>query len=171
MRADKLRTGRIAFGVGLTLFMISLAVTGWVRLAPKPVPDFELPTLAGDHVRLSSLHGKVVLLNFWASWCAPCREEIPTLEATYSHYRDRGLVIVGVNVYESADQARAFTDQFDVTFPVGLDANGSVAAEFGVSGLPVSILIDRGGSVVYQHMGSIPADTLETQLSPLLQNQ
>jgi len=161
-------SGRIALGIGLTLFVLSLAVAGWANLTPPSAPDFDLETLDGSRLQMASLRGRVVLLNFWASWCAPCREEMPDLETAYQRYRDNGFIVVGVNVAESARQARDFATEFDVTFPIVLDGDAATANQLGISGLPVSLLVDGSGEIVYRHIGRIPLITLEAKLRPLL---
>jgi thiol-disulfide isomerase/thioredoxin len=161
-------SGRIAFAIGLSLFVLSLVVAGWVNLTPPLAPDFDLETLAGDRLQMSSLRGRVVLLNFWATWCAPCREEMPDLETAYLRYHDDDFIVVGVNVAESAQQARDFTSEFGVTFPIVLDSDAAIANQMGISGLPVSLFIDRNGGIVYRHLGRIPLITLEAKLRPLL---
>ena len=109
-------------------------------------PEFALPGLSGSPVRLSDHQGKVILLNFWATWCPPCRAEMPSMETLYQTYRDRGLVILAV----SGDRAgrsvvESFVQDRGVTFPILMDPNGEVIAQYGVRGLPTSYLLDRRG--------------------------
>jgi thiol-disulfide isomerase/thioredoxin/Cu/Ag efflux protein CusF len=126
--------------------------------SPRPVsfpaPDFTLPTLSGAPLRLAELRGKVVLLNFWATWCVPCRTEMPTLEALYQRYKDRGLEVLAVNVdMLSTAGVEAFVQEVTVTFPIVLDPSWSVAQAYRVLGLPTTYLIDRGGNVVVREVG------------------
>jgi peroxiredoxin len=119
-----------------------------------PAPDFALPTLSGESIRLSDLRGKAVLLNFWATWCVPCRTEMPTMEALYQAYRDRGLAVVGINLdMLSTAGVETFVKEVTVTFPIVLDPSWSTARAYGVFGLPTTYLIDRQGNVVVREMG------------------
>lgn len=110
-------------------------------------PDFELETLDGGSLRLSDLRGKGVVVNLWATWCAPCRKEMPQFVAAYDRYKEQGLEILAVNVQESPSIIRPFTDDFGVDFPVLLDRRGSVSDEYRMLGLPSTYFIDRDGVV------------------------
>jgi len=128
------------------------------RPPPRPVifqaPDFTLPTLSGESIRLSDLRGKVVLLNFWATWCIPCRTEMPTIEELYQHYKDRGLEVLAVNLdVLSIGGVEAFMKEVTVTFRVVMDPSWSTARAYRVVGLPTSYLIDRAGNVVVREVG------------------
>ena len=118
-----------------------------------PAPDFALKTLEGTTVRLSALRGKkVVLLNFWATWCPPCRQEMPTLEQIYADYKRKGLEILAINTEPAAEDAvRGFVTELRLTFPVLLDPQGEVSRKYRVPGLPVSVLVDRQGMI--RHIG------------------
>jgi thiol-disulfide isomerase/thioredoxin len=129
------------------------------RLPPRPVmfqaPDFTLPTLSGAFLRVADLQGKVVLLNFWATWCVPCRTEMPSIEALYQRYKDRGLEVVAVNLdMLSTASVEAFMQEVGVTFRVGLDPSWSTARAYRVLGLPTTYLIDRAGNVVVREVGA-----------------
>lgn len=118
-------------------------------------PDFTLKTLDGNTVRLSELRGKkVVLINFWATWCPPCRLEMPTMQQIYSEYKDRGFEILAVNIESDAEQAISdFVKELRLTFPILLDPDMKVTRKFRVIGLPVSVLIDRQGIVRAKEIG------------------
>lgn len=119
-----------------------------------PAPDFTLLTLSGDTVRLSGLRGKVVLLNFWATWCVPCRTEMPTIEDLYQRHKDQGLEVVGVNLdLLSTAGVEAFVKEVGVTFRIVLDPSWSTARAYRVVGLPTTYLIDRAGNVVVREIG------------------
>ncbi len=124
------------------------------RLARFPAPDFTLPTLSGAPIRLSDLRGKVVLLNFWVTWCRSCRAEMPTLDALYQQYKDRGLEVLAVNL-DTAPIAKiqAFVGDAGVSLRVGLDPSSSTARTYRVLGLPTTYLIDRAGNVVVCEVG------------------
>lgn len=126
--------------------------------APAPVmfpaPDFSLPMLAGGTFRLSELKGKVVMLNFWATWCVPCRTEMPAIEELYQRYKDRGFEVVGVNLdLLSISGVEAFVKEVGVTFPIVLDPTWSTARAYRVIGLPTTYLLDRAGNVVVREIG------------------
>ena len=110
-------------------------------------PDFLLASLDGGELRLSDLRGKGVIVNFWATWCAPCRKEMPQFVAAYDRYRDEGLEVVAVNVQESASIIRPFADDFGMRFPVVLDKLGSVSDAYRLAGLPMTYFIDREGVI------------------------
>jgi peroxiredoxin/Cu/Ag efflux protein CusF len=143
----------------------SLAPRGseWVvaSMAPEPTPpptvpapDFTLPALRGDPVKLSGLRGKVVLLNFWATWCVPCRTEMPAIEKLYETYQAQGLEVVAVNLdVLSSAGVETFGKEVGVTFRVALDPSWSTTRAFGVKGLPTTYLIDRTGHVVVREVG------------------
>lgn len=120
-----------------------------VRVKGEPeAPDFSLPTLEGRAVTLSALRGQVVLLNFWATWCPPCREEMPSIERLHRELGDQGLVVLAVDVDESPRLVAKFMKDFGLSFPALLDARSEVASRYGVGGLPTTWLIDRRGRVV-----------------------
>lgn len=124
--------------------------------------NFTLDDLGGQPVSLSSYHGKVVVLNFWATWCGPCRSEMPSLETLYKKYRDQGLVVVGVNLEESRSAVRQFAKQDKITFPVLLDSSGRVALAYGARSLPVTYVIDRAGDVTSGVLGAHTWNSPET---------
>ena len=113
----------------------------------RAAPDFLLETLDGGALRLSDLQGKAVLVNFWATWCAPCRSELPYLVAAYERYRQEGLEIVAVNLQEDGDTISDYAEEFGMEFPVAIDRSGDVADKYRVVGIPTSFFIDRSGVV------------------------
>lgn len=125
----------------------------------KLAPDFLLPTLQGDTVRLSEFRGRWVLVNFWASWCGPCRSETPELQLLVEREVDR-VVVLGVNLQETPDAARRFVTEFAVMYPIALDRDGSVGQGYGVSALPVTFLVDPDGRIADIVRGRLSADRL-----------
>lgn len=122
--------------------------------APVDSVDFELPALsAGTQRTLQSFEGEVVLLNFWASWCPPCIEEMPAMQALYEDLGGEGFEIVAVNLQEDPETVRSFMDEHGFDFPVLLDRDGSVAREYGVRGIPTSYVVDPRGRLVAMYVG------------------
>jgi cytochrome c-type biogenesis protein len=122
--------------------------------AAAPV-DFTLPLLDGTQCRLSGLQGKVVFLNFWATWCPPCRAEMPSMEAVYQQLRDSGFEILAVNIREGAANVSAFMKENKLSFPVALDESGKISGLYGVQAIPTSYIIDKRGLIVSRLTGSI----------------
>ena len=117
-------------------------------------PEFTLATADGKKVALAGLKGKVVLLNFWATWCPPCREEMPSMERLHQELKEQGLTVLAVNIQESPKQVARFMRDFRLTFPALLDGDATVSGLYGVRGLPSTYLVDRTGQVVGQAVGA-----------------
>jgi peroxiredoxin len=116
---------------------------------PVPAPEFSLPQLKGDgELALASLRGKAVVLNFWASWCAPCEDEIPTLEEAWKEHRGRGLVVLGIDILDSSRDARSFAERLRMTYPLVRDSRGKLLDRFSVAGLPQTLFVNRRGKLV-----------------------
>lgn len=128
-------------------------------------PDFSLADLNGAPVRLADYAGRPALVNFWASWCIPCREEFPLLAAALDEHADIGLVVIGVVYRDRSEAARAFADEMGADWPIVMDPGEAVARAYGVYGPPESWLIAPDGTVVSRQIGSYTAAELETQLS------
>lgn len=120
--------------------------------APSLAPAFELPARSGS-VSLASLRGKVVLVDFWASWCIPCRQSFPWLRAMAEKYGEQGLVVVAINLDKRPELADAFLADFPSPFPVAFDPAGKTAEAFGVAAMPSSYLVSRTGQIVLSHEG------------------
>jgi len=120
---------------------------------PSPAPDFTLPDLERGRVSLKDFRGKLLMLNFWASWCVPCREEMPAMERLYQRYKDRGFVILGVNIKDDKKSAISFVRELKITFPIGFDPNGDVGLLYGAWGLPATYLIDARGIALARAWG------------------
>jgi len=126
------------------LLWIGLARTLPQSEAGSSAPSFELPFLDGSGVlTVEDLRGKPVVINFWASWCIPCREEAPLLEKTWRAYRDEGVVFLGVNIKDAASDARRFVNEFDITYPIVRDLDQRLTRDFGVKGLPETFFVDH----------------------------
>jgi cytochrome c biogenesis protein CcmG, thiol:disulfide interchange protein DsbE len=124
-----------------------------------PAPEFTLERLDEEgELTLSSLRGKGVVLNMWASWCIPCKEEAPYLEQVWRENRDRGLVVVGLDAKDFRRDARRFARRFDLTFPIVYDGPGDAIAPWGVTGFPETFVLDRQGRVVQAFVGDVTSD-------------
>jgi len=130
-------------------------------LLGKPAPAFELPTLEGGTVDSTEWRGDVVVVNFWASWCVPCREEAPELEAFAQRWQDRGVRLVGIVYNDEESDAAAFRDRYRLTYPQALDPGGRAAIDFGVFGVPETYVIAGDGTVMAKLLGAVDAATLE----------
>jgi peroxiredoxin len=126
-------------------------------------PDFSLPDLTGKKIRLKDFRGKVVFLNFFATWCVPCRLEMPAMEWLYRTYRDKGLAVVAVGIRESAKTVRAFTQEMKLSFPALLDMDGSVAYTYSVRPVPATYLIRRDGKILGRAFGAREWDSSEAR--------
>lgn len=142
---------RVCLLAGLIALLVPLAVSA--AEVDKPAPDFTLKSLAGSNLKLSEMTGNVVLINFWASWCGPCREEMPLLNALHNKYAPLGFSVLGVNVEENADAARGFLKGFPVDFPVLLDSSNQVSKQYQVIAMPTTVVIDRDGKIRFLHQG------------------
>jgi cytochrome c biogenesis protein CcmG/thiol:disulfide interchange protein DsbE len=131
-------------------------------------PDFALPQPDGPDLRLSSYRGKVVLLDFWATWCDPCREEIPHLVELQQRYGDRGLQIIGISMDDSIDPVRPFYQRFHMNYPVVMGTAKTGELYGGVLGLPITFLIDRDGRICAKHIGATDAAIFEKEIKSLL---
>jgi peroxiredoxin len=121
---------------------------------PQAAKEFSIPTLERTTFRLADYRGKVVFLNFWATWCPPCKEEMPAMERLYQRYKDKGLVVLAVSVdTEGVPIVTPFVKEYKLTFPIGFDHKMAVAEEYGVRGLPTSFLVDKRGTLVGLALG------------------
>ena len=120
-----------------------------VRVTPRtPAPDFTVPSLTGRPLSLADFREHVVLLNFWATWCPPCREEMPSMERLYQRYGNRGVTIFAVSMDRNVPAVPPFVKGFGLTFPIGLDPESAVAGMYRVRALPTTIVVDRGRQIV-----------------------
>ncbi|MFI4867778.1 MAG: TlpA disulfide reductase family protein [Steroidobacterales bacterium] len=126
--------------------------------AGTPAAAFQLPAAAGDPVNLADLKGQVVLINFWASWCGPCRQEMPVLDQLYRKYKTAGFTLLGVNVEPKSGDAISFLKATPVSFPILFDTQSKVSTLYEVSGMPSTVIVDRKGNIRYVHHGYKPGD-------------
>ncbi len=130
--------------------------------------DFELPDLDGEEITLSDYRGSVVLINFWATWCPPCRAEIPDIEEAYQARRDEGFMVLGVSVEQAPDHVESFVEAMGMSYPVLLDEAGVVSGTYRAPGLPISLFLDREGVIRIRHVGQLTSALLEQYLAELL---
>ncbi|MCS7007333.1 MAG: TlpA disulfide reductase family protein [Thermoleophilia bacterium] len=174
------RAKLVGQGVAVGLVVLLLALFAWslateeggtlaaaaARGERPPAPDLTLERLdGGGELALSSLRGKAVVLNIWASWCIPCKEEAPYLERVWRRHRARGLVVVGLDAKDFRRDARAFVERFGLTFPIVYDGPGDTLGRLGVTGFPETFVIDREGRVVDVIVGAITSDDDRARLA------
>ena len=165
--ATRVRLMRLALGAAVAL----AASVPALAVAPASIaPDFTLRTLNGPNLRLQEQRGRVVMINFWATWCGPCRQEMPHLNSLYQKYKASGFVLLGVNVDDDTRNAAVVAAKLGVTFPVLLDTDKQVSRRYDLATMPSTVLIDRDGKVRYVHRGYLAGyeDTYDRQILELL---
>ena len=151
--------------------LIALLALGLINRSPvtgrsgitrvgKPAPEISMPLLGGGTFELSAHLGNPIVINFWASWCPPCRRESPLLERTWRAYAGKGVQFVGVDIQDDPEDAQAYLDEFGLTFPNGTDRGGRITVDYGVIGLPVTFFIGADGIVEGRFVGALPEDRL-----------
>ena len=178
------RAKLVAQGVAIGLVALLFVLLAWALVRDEggdlaaaaargerpQAPDFALQRLDGSgELRLSSLRGKAVVLNAWASWCIPCKDEAPYLEQVWRENRDRGVVVVGLNAKDLRSDARRFVSRFDLTFPIVRDGSGDTIREWGMTGFPETFVLDREGRVVEAFAGAINSDEDRKRLSSAIE--
>ena len=121
----------------------------------QPAPDFTLPLFDGGELVLSDFIGRPIVLNFWASWCAPCREEAIGLERAWRNYKNDDVLFVGLDIQDSEESARAYLQEFGVTYPSGRDVDGKITVDYGVIGIPVTFFVNREGAIERRWVGAL----------------
>lgn len=166
------RAGVLPLLIVAGLFAVGAGVLVSLRGAPEPplragavAPGFTLPRLDGPPISLSSLRSHVVFVNFWATWCAPCRDEAPSLQRLYEGLRAEGFHVIAVSIDAASAEAevRGFREQYELGFPILLDSDRSIYSAYGASGVPETFLIDRNGQIVEHFVG--PRDWDEPRYS------
>lgn len=141
---------------------------------PNAAPDFTVSIwngAAGQRIRLAALHGKPVVLNFWASWCEPCQSEAPVLSAAARTYSAQGVVFIGIAYQTPTKDGQGFIRQHSISYPCGPDPEGDIVTNFGITGIPQTILIDRSGTIVKRFPGQITAATFDPAMQALVKGE
>ena len=184
-RQKKMRQNNLTLVAAIILIVGGLGTLIWLGIRPKEEPttvfseqaraqqggtavNFELDLLDGGSVALADYEGDVIVMNFWATWCPPCRAEMPGLNRFYEAHRDEGLVILAINAQEDAATVRPFIDANGFSFPVLLDLQGRVAQQYSTRSFPTTFIIDREGTIQHVQTGEISERELETIVLPLL---
>jgi peroxiredoxin len=156
--------------VALAMMFAVSAVPAALPGTGQAAPDFTLKSASGQNLRLRELRGEVVLINFWASWCGPCRQEMPLLNKIHEQYRKAGFTLLGVNIDDDPAAARDMARKLGVAFPVLLDTDKRVSKLYDVDTMPATLLVDRSGKVRYVHRGYRPGleITYQNQIRELL---
>ena len=139
-----------------------------ITMVNRPAPDFTLMTFKGTTISLADLRGKPVVINFWASWCPPCRVEASLIERTWRAYKNRGLIFLGVNIQDRKQDALNYIRQFAITYPNGPDPTGEISIDYGVSGLPVTFFVSRDGEIVRRWVGAIERSVLISSIEEIM---
>lgn len=157
-------------GLLLALALLLAACSGGQSAMPKvgqPAPDLTVTTLNGDTIKISELRGQVVLLNFWATYCDPCRAEMPAMEKIYKEVAGKGGTIIAVDQKEGGATVSKFVDEFQISFPIALDEKGAAGAAYGVQYMPTSFFLDKEGVVRYMKVGQMEEATIRQYFASL----
>lgn len=141
---------------------------GQVEVGQELAQEFDLQLIPDGRLQLSDLRGQVVMVDFWASWCPPCRQEAPVLARVYEEYRDRGVVFVGIDVWDHLGDAELYLQQEGQKYPNGFDGTGVIAIDYGVRGIPEKFFIGRNGAIAKKYVGPLNAELLRNTLDELL---
>jgi len=147
-------TLRTLIGITAVILMAAPAVTAGMK--ETAAPDFTLKSIDGENLKLSEYRGEVVLINFWASWCGPCRQEMPVLSELHDKYKALGFTVLGINVEEDSSKARKLLRDLPVSFQVLLDNKSVVSKQYDIVAMPSTVLVDRNGNMRYLHKGYKP---------------
>jgi cytochrome c biogenesis protein CcmG/thiol:disulfide interchange protein DsbE len=158
---------------GLVAALIGFLALGLLNAYSAPLesgsaPDFSITTFEGETISLSSLRGQVVVINFWASWCDPCREEAAYLETTWRKYRDQGVVFIGVDYVDTEREALAYLAEFDITYPNGPDIGTRISDQYQIQGVPETFFMAKDGTLRGNHIGPLYPPDLDERIEELL---
>ena len=173
------RNSALAIAALVAVGFLGLLVWGMLNKQPitglsgvtrvnRAAPEFTLTTFSGTTISLQDLQGKAVVINFWASWCPPCRIEASLIERTWRAYKNRNLIFLGVNIQDRKEDALNYIREFDITYPNGPDPTGEISIDYGVSGLPVTFFISAKGEVVRRWVGAIEKSVLISSIEEIM---
>ncbi len=172
------RAQQMVLLVGGLLILGLTAIFAWkmydeaqVLVVDGPAPDFTLPLFEGGDITLSDLRGQVVVVNFWASWCIPCRDEAPFLERAWRKYRDQGVMFIGVDYLDTDKDAQAFLAEFEVSYPNGPDIGTKIAKQYHLTGVPETYFIAKDGRLGDLEIGPLTETRLVQAIAKLLQEE
>ncbi|MFQ5483949.1 MAG: TlpA family protein disulfide reductase [Desulfobacterales bacterium] len=170
---SKKKYKKLGFAVAAIVFVGFLGLLVWgmlnkepitglsgITMVNRPAPDFTLTTFKGKTISPAGLKGKPIVINFWASWCPPCRIEASLLERTWRAFKDRGVIFIGINIQDKEEDALNYIREFGITYPNAPDPAGEVSIDYGVSGLPVTFFVSRKGKIVRRWVGAIEEKVL-----------
>lgn len=179
-RTSNTRMRWLVFGILTVIIAVFVWLMGWgilnkagvtgnsgISRLEGPAPDFKLPLFNSSEIQLSQLVGQPVVLNFWASWCPPCREEALHLERIWREYKNEDVWIIGINIQDTPEDGMAHIREFDVTYPNGLDFDGSITVQYGVIGLPTTFFVNRRGVVDRRWVGPISEEQLRNWIDEM----
>jgi cytochrome c-type biogenesis protein CcmF len=182
--APEARRRAVGTTVGLVVGLLVLIAAGVAMWGPghgtatqsagrlllgQSAPNFTLNLLDGSTLALSDLDGQIAVLNFWATWCAPCEDELPDLQAIWDEYQNQGVTLIGIAVQEEKVEIQEMTSRLGVTYPQGMDPEERIAAAYGITGVPETFIIDSQGRLAYAHVGPVSAEALREELDTLLE--
>ncbi|HBG74709.1 MAG TPA: hypothetical protein DDW79_04530 [Anaerolineae bacterium] len=165
--------GSVFIVLAVVLALLGLFAWGLIQSGKGPVdsgdaPDFTLVDFNGSTITLSELRGQVVIINFWASWCPPCREEAAYLEATWRKYKDQGVIFIGVDYVDTEKAALAYMDEFDLTYFNGPDIGTRIAQAYNIKGVPETFYVDKLGKLRGMHIGPLSTPQLDEKIDEML---
>jgi cytochrome c biogenesis protein CcmG, thiol:disulfide interchange protein DsbE len=168
-----IKLGLVIVGMGGMIGLLAYGFTRDARYIQSPLvarqaPSFTLTLFDNKVITLEDFRHKALLVNFWASWCIPCRAEARALEDAWQQYKERGVVFLGVNIQDKEEDARAFMKEFGITYLNGRDETGKIAIDYGVWGIPETFFIDPEGRITYKHAGELKAPIIGAKLDEAL---
>jgi len=140
-------------------------------LVGKKAPDIEIESFDGNKIQLSDFDDKIILLNFWASWCMPCKQEAPELDSSWNKYRNSDVVFIGINILDEESNAKRYLDQYKPEYLNGYDRQGNVALDYGVSGVPETYFISKGGIIVDKYIGPLSEQLIDKYIDKIKSNK
>ncbi len=160
----------LLIGILAAAIIVGIALSRQNQTQPTsgPAPDFTLTTLDGQQIKLADLRGKIAVINFWASWCIPCEEEAPALQAVWERYQNQDVVMLGIAWTDTEKGAEAFIEEYHQTYPNGLDLGTKIAELYRIQGVPETFIVDREGNIADFYFAPINEDILSASLDRLL---